>query len=263
MSVYLLPNTIGDAAATCALEAGTTSYGELNDLIAGPRSTFWRSVAASSAIAPMFTLSSDVIATHMVVARADWMVTLAGARVRARQRSSGGVWSHIVGVDYNTLTAGSLLGPKSQDLVFAVSPTNYRGYGLEFDSVGTEAMQISKFYPSVGFQFDGDLVLNPAPQWTAFPLTQSVNMFAPLKSYDAYEVEAQISLTWKNCSRANIRAFEALPQILNWPLFIYDDAGDVWNWKLEHVVIEGWAETFTAIDYSDITVTFQRLKLYE
>jgi hypothetical protein len=267
MAFWLLPNTVGNATTASGPRSGggatATGYRD-QDLISGPRSTIWRSTATAGAFnAPAYTTDSDVIATHVVIARADWLLTQAGIYLTAAQRNSGGTWSAISGFSYTPFTSASLMGPKLQDFCTTISPTVYRGIGLDFDSLGAEAMQISKMYFSTGFSFDGDLDLSAPPSWQPLPVTQSVNLFIPQLGFDPYEVEANLTLNWLNNSKASIAAFKALPQILNWPIFLYDDSGDVWNWKLEHVLVETWEEIATSKDFSDISITFKRLKHYE
>lgn len=268
MAFWLLPNTIGNAATGVELISPTvTDPNDLNsdklNLIAGPRNTYWKSTTDSSAVAIGFQIASDLVATHIVVARADWMVTLAGARLRICNRSSVPAWSNLSSPDINPFATANLMGPTLQDYCVAITPTQNRGYGVTFDSSGAESFKMSKMYASVGFSFSGDIQLDSLPEWKPMPRTQSVNLFIPQQGNEPYEVEADISITWRNNTPASIATFEALPQLRNWPLFIFDDAGDLWSWKLEHVLVDTWQKTLVGQDLWDITVSFKRLKHYE
>jgi len=219
------------------------------------------SVWTSGAIYPGYSFAADVACTHLVVARADWMVTQSGARVRAFQKSSGGSWSAISGADYPHLRAGDLIGPRSQDLVLDISgATNYRGFAVHFDSFlagNAEAMMISKMYASVGFSFAMPPVF--AQPWVDIP--ESDRWFRPQQTLYEYETEKQFKLGFP-ATRAEMTSFKALPMLLKWPLFLYDTAGDVFPWKLEHVVIEGWIETVIEDDRHFVEITLRRLKHY-
>jgi hypothetical protein len=68
VSFYLLPNTIGSAATSLdnAGSGSTASGFNIKDLIAGPRSSMWRSVASSGAVRAGYHVAADTTVTHMV-----------------------------------------------------------------------------------------------------------------------------------------------------------------------------------------------------
>ncbi len=258
MSLKFLPNHVGDLASSLAMITGSTASGDIYDLISGPRNTYWRGTASSSAVSPGYSLAANYVANYLVIARADKMVTLAGSQVRAMQKSSGGSWSAISGTTISTLAAANLTGYRSQDLVIDVSgATNYRGYGIEMDSAGTEAMTFTKMYASAGFSFAMPPVF--AQPWVDIP--ESDRWFRPQQTSYEYETEKQFKLGFP-ATRAEMTSFKALPMLLKWPLFLYDTAGDVFPWKLEHVVIEGWIETVIEDDRHFVEITLRRLKHY-
>lgn len=262
--LWILPNTAGDQATSLSMPTVSTEGGyDSADIISGPRNYFWRSIASSAGQGIGYILPADLIVTHFVIARADWLVTQSGGNLRSTQRNSGGSLSYISGAAYTPLTAASLMGPKAQDLAYAVAPTVYRGYYIEFDSAGTEAMQISKFYPSVGFNFghNPDILANPERQEDQHG--QASTLFIPQRGYFPYETDGRITLSWHPVTRAVANEFLGLPQLLNWPIFLFDDAADLWPWKLEHVIVENIVETVLGQDEVQFTVTFQRLMQYE
>jgi hypothetical protein len=183
-------------------------------------------------------------------------------RVRAVQKSSGGTWSYISGVDYNPLSVASLLGPTSQDLVFAITPTQLRGYGIEADSSGLEALQISKLIVSNAFDFGVPPDLSPAPSWQPLPKGITTQLFTPYRGYEPFEVESQISINWSSVTQAVAFGFREIIQVGRWPFYLYDEDGDVWPWKLEHVVLKDYAFSQTGDGYYDLTASFLRLKHY-
>lgn len=222
------------------------------------------SVWTSGAIYPGYSFSADVACTHLVVARADWMVTQSGARVRGFQKSSGGSWSAISGADYPHLRAGDLIGPRSQDLVLDISgATNYRGFAAHFDSFlagNAEAMMISKMYACIAFDF-GE---TPSPDGVqSVDIPDTGRFFTPQRGTFAYETEKSISFSLPPVSKTLAEQFKALPHLLKWPIFLYDTAGDIWPWKLEHVLIEGWQENILESGNHVFSFTFRRLKHYQ
>lgn len=263
MSLWFLTNTIGDVATSLTESGMTIATGyDRTHIINGARSSHCRWQPASGSQQVRYTLPSSYTPTHMVIARADWLLTQNGMRVKGFQRSSGGVWSAIAGADFNPLASANLMGPRSQDIAFAVSPTDLTGFGIEADTIsGTEALQLSKLFVSVGFQFDVAPSFRPA--WEPVPKSQNYDMQTPLYGTIPLEVEAFLDMRFQGVSTAKLLAFKALPRIFNWPFFLFDDAGDIWNWKLEHVMLQGMEVTLSDADLHDVTLKFYRLKHYE
>ena len=260
MSLKILCNHAGASASSFSLVSGTTSSGNLTDLINGQRGTMWRSVAASSAVSPGYLFDSDLHCTHLVAARADKMVTKAGAQIRAMQRNSGGTWSAISGTTIASLAAGNLTGYSSQDLVISLaSAADFRGLALEFDSAGTEAMMFSKLCGAVAFDFGVDIDLTGV---TFSDIPESGRMFTPPRGSWEYETEKQIVMTVSAVSMAIAEQFKALPQLLHWPFFLYDENADLIPWKLEHVLMEGWSEQIREAGIHDFKLSMRRLKHY-
>ena len=264
MSLLLLPNTAGSAASSVSVSNGSSasSYDPEN-IITGSRARMWRSTATSGNVRIGYLLDEDVTVDHVVIARADKLVTENGLRVRISDRDSGGSWSELVSPDFNTLDSSDLIGKYSQDLVAAVSPGNERGYAI-FSSVssGTEAVQFAKFYASLAFDMGVDPILQSPPSWRDTPVRAR-----PLKGWFSCETEQEISITWNGVTAAKAAAFEAIPRLLSWPFFLYEsDASNIrcFEHRLEHVII---AEPYTVErlnnGYRNISVTFRRLTHWE
>lgn len=261
MSLKLIVNHLGNSATSLSMISGTVASGDINNLIAGPRSSYMRATAASGAVQPGYVLGADLACTHLVVARADLMVTLVGAQVRAMQRSAAAAWTAVSGTTISTLAAGNLIGPTSQDLVLDLaSATQFRGFGVEFDSAGTEAMMISKLIGGIAFEFGADVSLGGV---SAENIVDDDRFYVPMRGSFAYETERVITLVVEAVTRAKATAFKALPLLLRWPMYLYDVDGDIWSHKLEHVICLGWKEVVTKADQHSFQITFRRLKHYQ
>lgn len=260
MALLLLPNTVGDVA-TSMTNAGSgvaTASGYNNyDAIAGPRSKRWRSAAHSDWMRLGYVVAANTTVTHCVISRADWLLTQDTMRVRGIQRNSGGTWSDFSGFDKNPIAASDLVGLYSQDYVQEVAPSDLRGFGIECKTLGggSEAAQISKLFYSNAHEFTSN------PGASAWERTEG--MTYPMLGYFPYYTEARLTLSWNSLTRAQITAFRAIPNLLAWPLYLYDENADYWPWKLEHVLIEDYIETWTGPDLWKLDVNIRRLKHYE
>jgi hypothetical protein len=263
MSFLFLLNTAGEQAngtSTLSLGTGTASGYDIEDMVNGARSTCYRSDASSGEIGVGYTFAADTDISHCVIAGADWLLTEYGLRIRGKERDSGGTWSNISGFDTNPITAGALIGAYAQDYVMAITQSVKRGVGISAQTkgVGSEAMQFSKLYFSNSFSFSH----NPKWGFSVELIPTNSAGFKPLHAYMEYETERRWSLTWDWITLAELQAFNELPNILAHPFFLYDSAGDVFPWYLEHVVIESWTEAMLAPGYFQIEIVFRRLKHY-
>jgi hypothetical protein len=154
-NLLFLFNDCGDAATSVSVLAGATASGySTSDIIVGPRSTMWRSSSSSNAEIG-YVYGSNVSVTHFVIVRADLFVSTSGKHIVGQQRSSGGSWSDIPGFSYNISDSSLLVGPRSQDMVVATSPTDLRGVAVFSQplSGGNEAMMFSKLCAGSSFSF--------------------------------------------------------------------------------------------------------------
>lgn len=265
MSLLLLVSDGGYAATTITLNSGATASGyDAKDLISGPRSTMWRSDSSSSNIAIGYEHGARS-ETHIVISRADLLLTQNGTRLRAMTMNIGGVWGLVSGIDYNPLTSADLMGPYGQDICIPFTPPDPWGTGIRCDPVsGSQAVQISKMIVSTSFTFGVEPhFLQSPPVWEPLPPTSGPTLFTPPKGFEPFEVEARITLVWEAVTTAKATQFKALAQILKWPLYLYDSTGDVFSWKLEHVVVQEYTEQLIGQGYRNISITFLRLKHYD
>lgn len=271
----LLTNDMGAAAVTLdwgnARNVIATGY-NLTDMITGPRSKKIRSAQGSGSSIGIFypRYSCDpasVPVNYAVIARADYLTRRTnGCQIyfTGYGATANGSYLEESVVSNATLSAG-LIGPKSQDYVFKY-PAQRTRFGASVQSytstvTGVNVGQCGQIYFSTGFDFGASPDTKPEPQWDDVP--DEDRLFTPLRGHFPYETEKKITLSWKNITTAKLTAFKALPHILNWPLFLYDEDADIWDWKLEHVLVESWAEQIAAPGYWDIDITFRRLAHYD
>jgi hypothetical protein len=259
VSLVFLTNYAGQVGSgmSAAGFAGTDTGFDAQDVISGPRSTLWKSAAATTERAVAYEFTSPVTCDYFVVARADKLLTKNTSRVRLLQKSAVGAWTYVSGVDYFPLLASHLVGIRSQDLVFAASPSQFYGYALESDQLGAtaESMLVSKFYGCSSFSFDRPLKQDPS-----FEDVGPKDLATPLRATGPYAVEKRLRMTFENVSAASLAAFKALPRLRSWPLFIYDSTGVIWPWRLEHVLVDGWDEAYVAPNQFTLSLSFLRLR---
>jgi hypothetical protein len=260
MSFLFLANHVGDQATAITATTTTTATGfHLNDVINGPRSSRWRSnVDTGSTTFLIYQLGADFTPDYCVISRADWLLTVGGKKLNIVDRNSGGSVFNI-SPSYNPVTSSDMLGLRSQDMVIPFTATHTRGYGIRTqNNGGNEATQISKLYFSQSLNIGAPQI---GAEWEPVPYEQ--RMFTPPKGNFPYEVSAKMTLTFRHLSSTDIQNFKALPQILNWPFFLYDSAGDVWPHKLEHVVTEDWQEIRQGPGVWELILSIRRLKQYD
>lgn len=269
--LQILVNTAG-AYAKDLVQSGTstaTGYSQ-TDLISGPRSKYFRSSSATGGTLGYICDPSSVACTHLVIARADWLLTLNagpnyGTEIQAYRyagydaTSASSVTSAII-LDEST----DLIGYNYQDYV--TSWNSASGYGWAINQYGnpstatTHVFQCSKLYFSNAYDFG----VNPRHQginWEYFDQGR-LNMFRTLEGTFDYACEARITIQFPEIESTYIDQFLALPEIYRWPFFLYDSAGDVIPWKIEHVILERIEQQILADDVWQVSLSFLRLKHY-
>lgn len=257
-NLFFLFNEAARAATLLTQNTGATAAGyNTTDVMSGPRSRMWRSVKFSAAEIN-YSYGSNIGISYCVVARADLLITSAGTQVVGRQRDAGGAWTDIPAFNYNPLTAGALIGPRSQDLVVPTTPANQRGFGLYCGCLsGSQAAIFSKLYAGGAFGFS--VPPNRGVQWQDLP---PETYAVPLKGTKPYEIERSFSLTFAGVKQSERTQFLLYDGFYS-PFFLYDSTGDIWQHKLEHVILTGFTETMLEVDTYTITMEFARLRHYE
>jgi len=267
MTLRFLTNTAGDNASIMSFVDGATASGyDDYDAMSGPRSRMVRSAASSSAITLAHTFAANVDADYMVVSRADKLLTRSNMDTIIRNYGANLAWSDISATIVCPLPLASLIGVGSQDYVKSFTPDVKRGYALRVSTAGgdEEAMMISHLCFAKAFSFG----VEPERPLAEEDLTAE-ELAVPLKSEEPYKISRRIRLNFKGVARAKVDEFLALPQVFNWPLYLYDDDDSdlaLWEHQLEHVIVEGMTENWQArsdVDLWDIELRVARLKHYE
>lgn len=259
MALWFLPNSFGAYATSQTTGTVASGYDKTN-LIAGPRSTKVRTTAVAGPNNFLgYESDADIGISHVVIARADWLIAQTAPRVYVSERAAGGTWHDTAEFDLDPVSAADLVGISSQDFAAEVTPTHLRGLRIVMEPDSTaHPMQISKLFGSVG------VTLGPPALGIEFEPLPPDSYARPPLGMIPYEVEGRFGFRFESIPAADAAAFQAIPELLNWPLFLYDDAGDIWDWKLEHVIVENYTLTMTdpGLDIYDLAVTFNRLRHY-
>lgn len=260
MSFLFLFNHAGRYASTYTLGSGVSASDEsIYDTVSGNRSSMHRTTKSSSEVLRQYVYSASIAVDYCVIARADLALTQNTTRLRLKQRASGGTWSYVSGIDYNVLTSSDLIGITSQDLVIPVTLAEFYGIALStLPASGSEASQISKFYASDSYSVLGSPV--PGIQIEDLP---PYTYTKPIDGTLPYEIEKKFYLDFILLDQATITDFYTQPELFTSPFFLYDTTGDIWNHKLEHVILLEIEETFLEKDKYNLRLTFGRLKHYE
>lgn len=256
-NLFFLFNEAGRAASSISILAGATATGyDATNVISGPRSTMWRSESNTNAeIAYLY--GSNIGISYVVIARADLLASKAGKHIVGQQRSSGGSWSDIPGFSYNITDTSLMVGPRTQDMVIATTPTDLRGIALFSQALsGSEAMQISKFYAGGAFAFGV-----PPQANIEYAEIAPKNYATTIQGTMPYEVERSFSMTFVGVTQAEYAQF-LLYDSFYAPFFLYDSTGDIWPWKLEHVILGSLTATMLEYELYALTMNFFRLRTY-
>lgn len=267
----LLCNTIGDdlTSVTYTTSAVATGY-DGNDAISGPRNYRVRGIPQTiggSGYTNPFSLRYNGTGCtgidHVVVTDFDLNIPDPASNGFDLQYNNGS-WNSIRN---EAPLSTALIGINMTDLVYVFSPVTIAGSYIFYFTPWVQrpytsrASEFGKVYFSAGFDFGINPTLSPPPAWRVFPATEP-QFFRPARSSIDYEIEAEITLTWLGVTAAKIAAFRALPQLYNWPLFLYDADSEIWNWKLEHVLIANVQEQILHEDHHNVSIRFYRLKHY-
>src|SRR5262245_17327432 len=128
MAFWFLPNSFGAYATSQTTGTVQTAYDKTN-IIAGPRSTRVRTTTEPVNYLG-YESDTDVECTHVIIARADWLLTETGGQVTESERDGSGTWYATAEFDLNPIEAADLVGITSQDYVAEIAPTYFRGLRL-------------------------------------------------------------------------------------------------------------------------------------
>lgn len=248
MSFLFLTNTVGSNATMIETYGSAVESGyKAGAIMAAPRSRLVSTGDAFDFHTIAYDCSSTTV-THCVVQGAWWFKNgLNATDVKV-------VYGGSLTTDSTTTVASmELLGPERQDWVKTITRTATK-FGVKFTHSAVSRNLYGKVFFSNAFDFDA------TPQQLA--VRKEEERVRPLVGHQWYQTERAMTLQFENVTAAKLETFKALP--LQWPFFIYDEYGDIFDHKLEHVMIaEPWeAMRRVGGDYS-LNLPLRRLKYYE
>lgn len=249
MSIVLLPNNVWTSSA----QADVTDLSDVSvsadsanaeNFAGGPRSLSFVSSGTGGIRTVYVNKSGTLAATHVVLARAD-LHTGMGVDVRS--------WSSYPSTfiqEYSFPTFGeTLVGKRSQDLVKTLSVSSKQALGMSFTSTYTKT--IGKMFFSNG---------------VTLPYSQQVQIrhlgFPSRYTYrrQMYLVDEEWRFAFAGLSRAEVQAFEAIPNLMSEPMFVYDSTGTQIPYYLIHGIIVDRHVASFADDMHTLTFTMDALR---
>lgn len=268
--LQILANTVGAKARYVDDDGAAATGYEPRHLLTGPRSRLYRTTEdTDSSVA--YVCDETVSATHLVIARADYLLTNnggtdAGTEINVYKHAGyGGSSAAAVGSAQVIDAPGDLIGHNAQDWVYSFGST-HSGYGFSVMQFGnpssstSHVFQCSKLYFSEAFDFG----VNPQPGALTWEFLDpgALQLYRPLEGTFEYAIEARITMALPTVAGSVLDAFAEIPTIYRWPFFLYDSTGAVIPWKLEHVILERFEQRILGDDTWAATLTFLRLKHY-
>lgn len=274
MSLLLLTNTLGAQATSFSYNgtAADANY-DYKDLAGGPRSNGAVTTTRAShnwQYRSTATMSWD----FSVVTRAD---RIANGKDSYRlslndTTTSGGASGYSSVESTDPFTTSSLVGMRidgksyGQDYVYLNGSTRTGKYGVELDiddgggAYATQAIHLANWIVGESFTFGTEPTLRKN-RVQMLP-SDDQGIVRPIFGYHYYKTTHRLTLNWQHVTQAKMAAFRALP--LNLPLFLYDEDGDIFEHKLEHVVLaQPWNEIRVEPDLYSLEITFHRLEHYK
>lgn len=245
MGFLFLTNTVAATATTLEDSAAIKSGSDLTHIIAGPRDQIVKGVAGTSHTVKYNCTSTEV--THAVITNANLFKSGNNATQILLQ------YGATPTTDSTTAIASmSLVGPKSQDWVKTIARTS-TAFLVKFEHSASSESWYGKIFFSKSFNF------GVPPQFLA--LQNQLEEVRPLLGHMRYMTEQIMVLQFLSLPQTVMASFRALP--LHQPFFIYDEDGDHWDHKLEHVVIaDPWTELRRLDGTYSLELTVRRLRHY-
>lgn len=253
MPLVLLPNTAWAVAAQTDIQtvAGVSIASEapyFGSLAGGPRSLSYTQTADTDDRKFIYINKAGTLdCTHVVWARAD----LHNNGARGVQIVSYSNYPSVSATEFSTgVFSQTLVGKNMQDWVFPLSASGKQALALNLTTVAY-TKQVAKLFFSKGITFN-------YPQ-------QVTTKHLPFPSRyiyrrQAYLIDEAWQFTFENMTRAEVAAFEAVPNLLSEPLFLYDAAGTQIPYKLIHGIISDHQVTQIHNDNHTLTLTMDALR---
>ena len=256
---YFLINDAGIEATSVGMQSEgvqDTNYDEAN-LITGSRQVWFKTTSTSDEKRIGYVWSGDMDLDHVIITRADKLVTQAGNTVSIQ--AYNGAWQDVESdIDLN-----SLVGLKRQDYVLAMNIEDITGIAVLITPDGTEANLINHFVGAQAFTFNREPAFSAIEEEIPPSDMYFTDVNSVPKRFKTYEVSDKIALKFEGVTRDKIDEFLALDNIDNHPFYIYDSAHYLWAHKLEHVILESFRVVQLNDDYWSIAMILRRLKQYD
>lgn len=258
---YFLINDAGNNATTvgCISEGTQDSNYDENNLITGSRNEWFKTTSTADPKRMGYTWSNEIDIDHVIITRADKLVTSGSSQVNVQVNQSG--WINLAS---SLDLENDLVGIKNQDYVLNYAPDGgATGVAVRVVPNSAEATYFNHLVGAVSFSFGRSPAfnvlteeLNPSDRY------YTDNNTLPMR-HRTYETSHRISMKFEHVTKAKLDEFLALDNIRNHPLYIYDSNAWVFPHKLEHVILESIKTTQDNKDLWTISLVFRRLRHYD
>ncbi|WZO97256.1 hypothetical protein EP7_004280 [Isosphaeraceae bacterium EP7] len=249
MTLVLLPNNVWhDAAQITVTDASNVATGDtagLENVIGGPRSLAWSSSDSGARRIVLVNKAGGLGCSHVVLARAD---RHAGKSVSVLS------WSNYPSASNTEFSSASfsatLVGPRAQDWVLPLALSGKQAIGLSLNSADY-TKDVYKLFVSNGLSF----VHHTAPSFQILP-------FPSRHQYrrQTFLVDTEWNFFVEQLTRAEVDAFEAIPNLLSEPMFVYDPDGHSIYHKNLHGIVTAYQTLAAFDDLYQLSFTVRELR---
>lgn len=253
MSIKLLVNHAWDSCAlVSAYDNAYASAGDasgIQSVVGGPRHLSWTQSGTGDRVVAYVDTSSTLAADTFVMVRADRHLTH-GVTVK-----SWATWtSSASDLFASSNFAETLIGRGSKDYVLefaAVSGKQALGVLLEAGTGGAYAKTLSQMYFASAFNLPNIASVTLEPMYAGY-----------YRNRQNYLIDEQITLISGGLTQTQIAAFEALPNLLSEPVFLYESAGALLQDKLYHCIIDRFSVIQATDNLYGVQIVANRLRAY-
>lgn len=249
MSIVLLPNNVWTSSAqTDITDTSNVSIAadapNFENMAGGPRSLAFTSSGTGALRAVYVNKAGTLEATHVILARADLH---SGKALDVRSWTS---YPSTSVQEYNYPSfAETLVGRNSQDFVATLGATGKQALGMSFTSTYTKT--ITKMFFSSGLTLPNSQ--GTQVQYLGFPSRYTYKR-------QTYLIDERWRFAFVGISRDDVAAFEAIPNLMSEPMFVYDSTGDQIPCKLLHGIITDRRVASFADDLHTLTISMDMLR---
>jgi hypothetical protein len=252
VSIILLPNNVWAAAAQTDITnvAGASYASEaatFEAIAGGPRSLSYSSTDTDARKFVYINKAGTLNYTHVIWARAD----LHNNASRGVQINSYSTFPSAGATEFSTgAFSQTLIGKNSQDWVFPVSGSGKQGIELSLTTFGY-TKNVVKFFVSNGITLPNSqqVVTTHLPYLARYTYRRQT-----------YLIDEEWQFTFLEVTKAEVDAFESIPNLLSEPMFVYDTLGTQIPYSLIHGIITDHKVTAVYDDNHTVTFTMDALR---